>query len=72
MNNQLNQAGRLDWPESETAIDNTGHNGEVPEFVTYEIAGKLYRVNRMGGYALEWTGAKWEPSKAVMNSQLLG
>jgi len=72
MNNQLNQAGRLDWPESETAIDNTGHNGEVPEFVTYEIGETLYRVNPTGGYALYWSGSKWCESASVRNSQLLG
>lgn len=57
------------WPE-EKAIDNTGLNGEVPEYLTFEIGETLYRKNPTGDYALYWTGKAWRESATVTNAMM--
>ena len=68
--NYLSNAGRLDWP-TETAIDNTGLNGEV-DAPTYRIGETLYRKNPVGAYALYFAGSGrgWRESACVTNQML--
>ena len=54
------------WP-TETAIDNTGMNGEV-DTPTYRIGDTLYRINPAGSYALYWSGKKWQESQRMTNA----
>jgi hypothetical protein len=58
------------WP-TETAIDNTGLNGEV-DAPTYSIGSVLYRVNPVGEYALYFggRGRGWRESACVTNEML--
>ena len=56
------------WP-TETAIDQTGLNGEVDAPI-YEISGVLYRKNPVGRYSLYWNGKAWRESAAVTNDML--
>lgn len=60
----------MNWP-TETAIDQTGLNGEV-DAPTYEISGTLYRINPTGGYALYFAGRGrgWRESACVTNEML--
>lgn len=57
------------WP-TETAIDNTGMNGEV-DTPTYRIGDTLYRINPVGSYALYWSGKKWQESQNVTNRTVM-
>lgn len=54
------------WP-TETAIDNTGMNGEV-DAPTYRIGDTLYRINPAGSYSLYWSGKKWQESQHMTNA----
>ena len=62
----------MNWP-TETAIDQTGLNGEVDE-PTYEIGCVLYRKNPVGRYAHYWAGRGrgWRESACVTNEMLEG
>lgn len=55
------------WPETETAIDLTGINGEVP---TIHYKGLECRVNPAGRYALYWNGKCWRESASITNEDL--
>lgn len=56
----------MDWP-TETAIDNTGMNGEVQE-PTYKVGITLCRINPVGTYALYWDGKRWRESAMLTNT----
>lgn len=58
------------WPETETAIDLTGINGECAE-PTYRIGNLLFRLNPVGRYALYWNGKSWRESAGVTNDRVL-
>ena len=49
---------------TETAIDQTGLNGEVDAPI-YQLMGKYYRINQVNCYALVWTGKKWIENQRV-------
>lgn len=56
------------WPETETAIDLTGINGEVP---TIPYKGLECRVNPRGNYALYWHKGSWRESASITNDDIL-
>lgn len=65
--NYLRNAGRYEWPEHETAIDNTGRNGECDAPI-YHYNCLDWRINPVGLYALYLHKGAWRESQQTTNA----